>query len=77
MNEGFTRRLGRSKIEVSALGLGSWAIGGPFTYNGLSDGWGNVDDTESFAYKIPDILSRRRWLTAVPILLLFPRPFFI
>lgn len=47
MNEGFTRRLGRSKIEVSALGLGCWAIGGPFTYNGMSDGWGDVDDTES------------------------------
>jgi hypothetical protein len=25
----FRRRLGRSNLEVSALGLGCWAIGGP------------------------------------------------
>ena len=27
-----TRRLGKSGIEVSALGMGSWAIGGPWTW---------------------------------------------
>jgi aryl-alcohol dehydrogenase-like predicted oxidoreductase len=47
MNEGFMRKLGRSGIEVSALGLGGWAIGGPFIFNGMYDGWGDVDDTES------------------------------
>jgi len=26
----FHRPLGRSEIQVSALGLGCWAIGGPF-----------------------------------------------
>ncbi|WP_020579822.1 aldo/keto reductase [Actinopolymorpha alba] len=41
------RRLGRTQIEVSALGLGCWAIGGPFTMFGQPDGWGEVDDTES------------------------------
>jgi aryl-alcohol dehydrogenase-like predicted oxidoreductase len=48
----FTRTLGRSGIKVSALGLGCWAIGGPF--NRTSDGvnfepmgWGQVDDVES------------------------------
>ena len=43
----FTRTLGRSGIEVSALGLGCWAIGGPFILGGLPDGWGGVDDQES------------------------------
>ena len=41
------RTLGNSGIEVSALGLGCWAIGGPFTMFGQQDGWGQVDDEES------------------------------
>ncbi|MBN2006750.1 MAG: aldo/keto reductase [Anaerolineae bacterium] len=42
-----TRTLGRSGIEVSALGLGCWAIGGPWTLNGGPAGWSKVDDAES------------------------------
>jgi Predicted oxidoreductases (related to aryl-alcohol dehydrogenases) len=41
------RRLGNSGIEVSAMGLGCWAIGGPFFLDGLPDGWGDVDDAQS------------------------------
>ena len=41
------RVLGRSQIEVSAMGLGCWAIGGPFLLDGKADGWGTIDDTES------------------------------
>jgi aryl-alcohol dehydrogenase-like predicted oxidoreductase len=41
------RTLGRSGITVSALGLGCWAIGGPFWLEGKADGWGDVDDDES------------------------------
>lgn len=41
------RKIPRSGIEVSALGLGCWAIGGPFIMDGKADGWGNVDDAES------------------------------
>lgn len=47
MNTVLKRKLGRSHIEVSALGLGCWAIGGPFILNGMSDGWGDIDDTQS------------------------------
>jgi len=43
----FTRTMGRSGIEVSALGMGCWAIGGPFWRHGEPVGWGNVDDDES------------------------------
>ncbi|MET8960402.1 aldo/keto reductase [Streptomyces sp. NPDC004074] len=43
-----TRTLGRSAIEVSALGFGCWAIGGEWsTTDGQPLGWGKVDDEES------------------------------
>ena len=41
------RTLGRSGIEVSALGMGCWAIGGPFWAGNTPNGWGEVDDEES------------------------------
>lgn len=41
------RLLGRSGIEVSALGMGCWAIGGPFWSGKTPQGWGEVDDEES------------------------------
>lgn len=47
MDKEFKRTLGRAGIKVSALGLGCWAIGGPFIFNGMADGWGNVNDNES------------------------------
>ena len=43
-----TRRLGDR--QVSALGFGCWAIGGPFSdVAGKPLGWGEVDDDESIA----------------------------
>lgn len=41
------RFLGRSGIEVSALGMGCWAIGGPLWSGETPIGWGEVDDRES------------------------------
>jgi aryl-alcohol dehydrogenase-like predicted oxidoreductase len=47
-NTGTGRRvLGRSGIEVSAIGFGAWAIGGPMTRDGKQVGWGEVDDDVS------------------------------
>ncbi|WBB49834.1 aldo/keto reductase [Verrucosispora sp. WMMA2044] len=43
-----TRKLGRSGIEVSAIGMGCWAIGGPLWGDYRQPlGWGEVDDEES------------------------------
>jgi aryl-alcohol dehydrogenase-like predicted oxidoreductase len=47
-----TRTLGKSQLEVSALGMGCWAIGGPWTWDQPGQtpypvGWGNTDDEES------------------------------
>jgi aryl-alcohol dehydrogenase-like predicted oxidoreductase len=42
-----TRMLGRSGIEVSALGMGCWAIAGPWAEGSQPLGWGAVDDDES------------------------------
>ena len=47
MSATFTRELGRSGIQVSAMGLGCWAIGGPFWSGDDAIGWGDVDDDES------------------------------
>lgn len=41
------RTLGRSGVEVSPLGMGCWAIGGPWTFIDGPGGWGEVDDDES------------------------------
>lgn len=46
------RKMGRSGLEVSALGMGCWAIGGPWLWIGPGEepmpaGWGKIDDHES------------------------------
>lgn len=46
------RNLGKSNLTVSALGLGCWAIGGPWNWAQPGEasypaGWGQIDDRES------------------------------
>jgi aryl-alcohol dehydrogenase-like predicted oxidoreductase len=45
------RKLGRSGIDAFPIGLGCWAIGGPFVRSSNGErspmGWGDVDDDES------------------------------
>lgn len=47
MSTTITRQLGGS--EIPAIGLGCWAIGGPFWAGTQPLGWGEVDDNESIA----------------------------
>ena len=41
------RTLGRTGLEVSEIGFGAWAIGGPSTLGPMQIGWGETDDAES------------------------------
>jgi aryl-alcohol dehydrogenase-like predicted oxidoreductase len=52
MGKMLKRTLGKSKLEVSALGMGCWAIGGPWDWaqpgrESFPVGWGDTDDEES------------------------------
>ena len=42
-----TRSLGADGRQLSAVGVGTWALGGPSTFDGRDAGWGEVDDAES------------------------------
>ncbi|MCB9133949.1 MAG: aldo/keto reductase [Anaerolineales bacterium] len=47
-----TRTLGKSNLQISALGMGCWAIGGPWTWaqpgrDPYPAGWGKTDDAEA------------------------------
>jgi len=41
------RTFKRNSLTVSAMGVGCWAIGGPFWRGDTPVGWGEVDDDES------------------------------
>ena len=42
-----TRSLGAGGRQLAAVGVGTWALGGPSTFDGRDAGWGEVDDAES------------------------------
>jgi len=39
-----TKRLGNSDLDITAVGFGSWAVGGPWQF-----GWSHQDDSDSIA----------------------------
>ena len=41
------RKFGRFDLEVSEIGFGAWAIGGPASLGQHVTGWGEVDDDVS------------------------------
>ncbi|MGH3700752.1 MAG: aldo/keto reductase [Pseudonocardiaceae bacterium] len=45
----FSRTWGSCGLEVSAVGVGCWALGGPDMNLGLPMGWGSIEDTEAWA----------------------------
>jgi aryl-alcohol dehydrogenase-like predicted oxidoreductase len=56
------RKLGANGPELSVVGLGSWAIGGPYEF-----GWGPVDDEQSIRAIRHGIQSGINWVDTAPV----------
>jgi aryl-alcohol dehydrogenase-like predicted oxidoreductase len=56
------RNLGTEGPEITLLGLGTWAIGGPYEF-----GWGPVDDQESIAAIRHGVESGINWVDTAPV----------
>jgi aryl-alcohol dehydrogenase-like predicted oxidoreductase len=57
-----TARLGRSGAQFTHLGIGTWAIGGPWRF-----GWGPVDDRQSIAAIRRALAAGINWIDTAPI----------
>lgn len=57
-----TRRLGKTELELTTVGLGTWAIGGSWEY-----GWGPQDEKDSIATVIAAIEEGINWIDTAPI----------
>jgi aryl-alcohol dehydrogenase-like predicted oxidoreductase len=55
------RRLGTTGLELSVVGLGAWAIGGPWAW-----GWGRQDDRESAAALHRALDAGVNWIDTAP-----------
>jgi aryl-alcohol dehydrogenase-like predicted oxidoreductase len=57
-----TRKLGNSKLELTAVGFGAWAIGGPWEF-----GWGPQDDEESIRTIRAALDGGINWIDTAPV----------
>ena len=57
-----TRRLGNTDLELTVIGLGTWAIGGPWQY-----GWGPQDEGEAIAAILKAINLGINWIDTAAI----------
>ena len=57
-----TRRLGKTELELTTVGLGTWAIGGSWQY-----GWGPQDEKDSIATVIAAMEEGINWIDTAPI----------
>jgi len=56
-----TRRLGTTDLELTTIGLGTWAIGGPWEY-----GWGPQDDADSIRAIHAALDAGVNWIDTAP-----------
>ena len=57
-----TRKLGWTDLELTTVGLGCWAMGGPWKY-----GWGEQDDNDSIATLHRAVELGINWLDTAPV----------
>jgi aryl-alcohol dehydrogenase-like predicted oxidoreductase len=55
------RRLGKTDLELTTVGLGTWAMGGPWEF-----GWGPQDDDEAIGAIIAALDSGINWIDTAP-----------
>ena len=56
------RQLGYTDLQLTAVGLGTWAMGGPWQF-----GWGPQDDNEAIAAILEAIEQGINWLDTAPV----------
>jgi aryl-alcohol dehydrogenase-like predicted oxidoreductase len=56
-----TRKLGNTDLELTTVGLGTWAIGGPWEF-----GWGPQDDDEAVAAILKALDMGINWIDTAP-----------
>jgi aryl-alcohol dehydrogenase-like predicted oxidoreductase len=55
-------KLGNSDLEITKVGLGTWAIGGPWEF-----GWGPQDDNDSIDAIVEALAAGVNWIDTAPI----------
>src|SRR5437773_3536359 len=58
-----TRRLGNSDLDITRLGVGAWAMGGP----GWAFAWGAQDDADSVAAIRAALDAGLNWIDTAPV----------
>ena len=56
------QRLGRTDLDITRVGLGTWAIGGPWAF-----GWGPQDDRESLAAIVRAVALGINWIDTAAV----------
>ena len=57
-----TRKLGYTDLKLTTVGLGTWAIGGPWQF-----GWGPQDDDEAIAAILASLETGINWIDTAPV----------
>src|SRR5512140_302373 len=55
------RQLGKTDMQLTTVGLGTWAMGGPWEY-----GWGPQDDDEAVAAVLEALDQGINWIDTAP-----------